>query len=107
MRPPQRAGYNPNMRIALLTSLGLIGSLTAAAAQYYGPAANPPAPQQLNNPPRGTYTQPFGTDPRRAVPYSNLNANGYNPGNVASPYGQPPATSNGYSLGAPPKSPTP
>lgn len=98
------------MRIALLTSLGLIASLSAASAQYYGPAANPPTPQQLNTS-RGTYTQPFGTDPGAAAPYGargNLNANGYNPGNVANPYGQPPATSNGYSLGAPPaKSPIP
>jgi hypothetical protein len=95
------------MRVAIFALFGLVSSLTAANAQYYGPAVNPPAPQQLNNPPRGTYTQPFGTDQRRAVPYGNLNANGYNPGNVASPYGQPPATSNGYSLGAPSKSPKP
>lgn len=98
------------MRIALLTVLGLIASAAAAAAQYYGPAANPPTPQQLNNPPRGTYTQPFATDPRAATPYGNrgnLNANGYNPGNVVSPYGQAPLTSGGYSLGAPSKSPKP
>lgn len=94
------------MRIALLTLLGLLVSIAAAAAQYYGPAANPPTPQQLNQP-RGTYTQPFGTDPRSAVPYRNLNANGYDPGNVVRPYGQAPLTSGGYSLGAPSKSPKP
>lgn len=99
------------MRIALLTACGLFASLTAASAQYYGPAATAPTPQQLNTP-RGTYTQPFGTDPRAAVPYANrgnLNANGFNPGNVANPYGQQaPLTNGGYSLGAPPaKSPIP
>lgn len=96
------------MRIMLLTALGLLASLTAANAQYYGPAANVPTPQQLNNPPRGTYTQPFATDPRAAVPYGvRGNANGYNPGAVASPYVQAPLTSGGYSLGAPSKSPKP
>lgn len=89
------------MRVALLTISGLIASLTAASAQYYGPAASAPAaPQQLNNPPpRGTYTQPFGTDPGAGAPYGvrgNLNANGYNP---ATPQGQAPLTSGGYSLG--------
>ncbi|HEX2760139.1 MAG TPA: hypothetical protein VHM27_06470 [Rhizomicrobium sp.] len=90
------------MRITLLTALGLLAPLTAANAQYYGPAANPPSPQQLNSS-RGTYTQPFGTDPRATTPYvnrGNLNVNGYNPDNVASPYGQQaPLTSGGYSLG--------
>jgi hypothetical protein len=98
------------MRIVFLCALGLIASLATASAQYYGPAANPPTPQQLNSP-RGTYTQPFGTDPRAASPYvnrGNLNVNGYNPGNIASPYGQQqPLTTGGYSLGAPSKSPKP
>lgn len=100
------------MRIALLTACGLFASFTAAGAQYYGPAATTPTPQQLNNPPRGTYTQPFGTDPRAAAPYvnrGNLNANGFDPRNLANPYGQQaPLTRGGYSLGAPPaKSPIP
>ena len=99
------------MWIAALTAFGFLASLTAASAQYYGPAVRAPAPQQLNSS-RGTYTQPFGTDLRAAVPYANrgnLNANGYDPGNVARPYGQQaPLTSGGYSLGAPPaKSPIP
>lgn len=88
------------MRFALLTVIGLIASPAAASAQYYGPAANPPAAlQQLSNPQRGTYTRPFGTDPGAAAPYGargNLNANGVNPAN---PQGQAPLTSGGYSLG--------
>lgn len=92
------------MRFAFLTLFGLIASLTAASAQYYGPAANAPAaPQQLGNPPpRGTYNQPFGTDPGAAAPYGargNLNPGGFNP---ATPQGQAPLTNGGYSLGGVP-----
>lgn len=93
------------MRTGFLTLLGLIASLTVAQAQYYGPAAAPPpSPQHLNNPPpRGTYTQPFGTDPGSARPYAsyrgNLNANGYNPGNIANPYGPAPTSPLGATRG--------
>lgn len=83
------------MRLMILVAATLIASLGAASAQYYGNySANPylpPAPGQ----PRGTFTNPFGTDANSPRLYGqdgsfrgNLNANRYDPSSVANPYGQ-------------------
>jgi hypothetical protein len=87
---------------------------STAAAQYLGNyTANPylpPAPPQ----PRGTFSNPYGSDATSPKLYDsqgrfhgNLNANPYDPNSVANPYGQygsrysPNSINNPYGAGSP------
>jgi hypothetical protein len=88
------------MRLTLLAviglvALGLVASLGAASAQYYGNySANPNLPRAPAQP-RGTFTNPYGNDSNSPRLYGqdggfagNLNANRYDPNSVANPYGR-------------------